>query len=124
MSNIQDWEVVTLHGKRPVQQTNGTTRVEIKDKVRDEVRVQARRNNELENETETFHLNIIPQTLAREIQQTRTSKKITQKDLAKQLCFPLNIIQDIENGRSLYNQETKKNIQKIERHLGVRFNNK
>lgn len=124
-SNIQDWEVVTLTGKRPCRQVgNGNQRVEIKEKVTDDMRMTTKRNNEIENETETFHLNTIPQSLAREIQQSRGQKKITQKDLAKQLCIPLNVIQELEMGRSIYNHETKKIIQKIERHLNTRFINK
>ena len=55
--------------------------------------------------------------LSQQIQKARLSKNLTQKQLAKQLSIPPNIINDIENGKAIYNGQQ---ISKIKRKLGIK----
>ena len=117
----QDWNVVTLHNPKVAKKN---AKVDIQNKVNDEARAQARKNAILENETGPVKIDYVPTALGKEIQQLRLDKKVTQKDLAKVLCIQPSVIQEIENGKAIYNQETKKVIQKIQREYGVKFVNK
>lgn len=74
----------------------------------------------IENETEQFSIKTIP----KEIMQARTTKKITQKDMAMKLNVQPNVYNNIENGKSLYDPSTKKLIQNIEKQLGTKFTKK
>ena len=78
----------------------------------------------VENESENFQILKIPAKLVREIIDARNIKKLSQKDMAIKLNIQRNIYNDIENGKSIYNQQTKENIQKIQRIVGVKFQNK
>ena len=52
--------------------------------------------------------------LRQEIMKARTSKSLTQKQLASSINLPLQIISDIESGKALYNPQ---HISKIKRYL-------
>lgn len=58
----------------------------------------------------------IPDDLKIKIIQTRNSKKYTQKQLANMCNLPLNIINDIESGKAIYNHQ---HINKIKRTLKI-----
>jgi putative transcription factor len=78
----------------------------------------------IDNETENFNIKKIPNALSKEITLARTTKKLTQKELANKLNIIPSIYIDIENGKAIYNVETKKYIQKIEKLCNVKFTNK
>jgi len=78
----------------------------------------------IENDTETFSYTKIPSALIKEIVAARVAKKLTQKDLANKLNMQLNIYTELETGKAIYSGITKQHIQKIERVLGVKFENK
>jgi putative transcription factor len=78
----------------------------------------------IENETENFKIQKIPNKLVREIIDARNIKKITQKEMAVKLNIQLNIYNDIESGKAIYNQQTKEIIQKIQRLFSIKFENK
>ena len=44
--------------------------------------------------------------------------------MATKLCVPLAIYTDLENRKSIYNQQTKQLVQKIERIHKINFMNK
>jgi len=75
----------------------------------------------IENETENFKIQKIPNKLVREIIDVRNIKKITQKEMAVKLNIQINIYNDIENGKAIYNQQTKEIIQKIQRLFSIKF---
>ena len=52
--------------------------------------------------------------LRQEIMKARTSKSLTQTQLASSINLPLQIISDIESGKALYNPQ---HISKIKRYL-------
>lgn len=77
----------------------------------------------LENDTENFENPKIPKSLSQEIMNARNAKKINQKDMAIRLNVQRNLYNDIENGKALYNSRTKEIVNKIQRNLGVKFEN-
>jgi putative transcription factor len=81
-------------------------------------------NKKLENDTENFAHQKIPGELSKEITNLRNSVKLTQKEMATKLCVPLASYTDLENRKSIYNQQTKQLIQKIERIHKINFTNK
>ena len=80
--------------------------------------------NKIENETENFKIQKIPNKLVREIIDVRNIKKITQKEMAVKLNIQINIYNDIESGKAIYNQQTKEIIQKIQRLFSIKFEHK
>ena len=78
----------------------------------------------IENETENFKIQKIPNKLVREIIDVRNIKKITQKEMAVKLNIQINIYNDIESGKAIYNQQTKEIIQKIQRLFSIKFEHK
>lgn len=118
----QDWEEVVLTGKKPV--SKGPPKVEIQNRLDDQQRAMNAKNFKLENESETFSVPIMPDGLSKEIQQKRCTAKLTQKEIAQKINTQANIIQEIESGKAIWNQETKKIVNQIEKILGVRFDNK
>ena len=78
----------------------------------------------IENETENFQIKKVPNALAKEIMSIHNLKKITQKDLAIKLNVTKDVINNIENGRAIYDGKTKQLINKIQNIMGIKFNNK
>jgi len=77
----------------------------------------------LENDTENFENPKIPKSLSQEIMNARNSKKINQKDMAIRLNVQRNFYNEIENGKALYDGRTKEVVNKIQKNLGVKFEN-
>ncbi len=118
----QDWEIVKLTGKNPVKDTNKKI-YSIENKLSDEQKSQAAKNYKLEN-AEDIKIETVPSALAKEITQLRTLNKLNQKDFAQKLYVQHTQINDIESGKAIYNQETKKVIKQIERTFKVNLTNK
>lgn len=78
----------------------------------------------IENDTETLSHIKIPSLLAKEIVAARVAKKLSQKDLANKLNMQLNVYTELETGKAIYSTITKQYIQKIERVVGIQFQNK
>jgi ribosome-binding protein aMBF1 (putative translation factor) len=77
----------------------------------------------LENDTENFDNPKISKSLSQEIMNARNAKKINQKEMAIRLNVQRNLYNDIENGKALYDTRTKEVVNKIQRNLGVKFEN-
>ena len=76
---------------------------------------EARRMNQIDNETENFQ---IPQSgldLANRIKTIRCQKEMTQKDLAVRANLKVDIIRDYENGKAI---PDNKIIKRLETALG------
>jgi putative transcription factor len=78
----------------------------------------------IENETENFAIEKIPMILSKEIISARTLKKFTQKEMAVKLNIQFNVYQELENGKAIYNSQTKQTVNKMERILNIKFENK
>ena len=118
----QDWEIVTLAGKKKVEQNN-KKHYDIQNKQSDEQKSQAAKNYKLEN-SEDIKIETIPSALAKEIIQLRTQNKLNQKDFAQKIYVQHTQINDIESGKAVYNQDAKKIIKQIERTFKINLINK
>jgi ribosome-binding protein aMBF1 (putative translation factor) len=78
----------------------------------------------IDNETENFAIQKIPQSLSKEIMQARVSSKITQKDLAVKLNIQQNVYSELENGKAIYDAKTKQLITKLQTVLKIKFLNR
>lgn len=112
--NHQDLKVINIGNakKKPLGQK------EIKPKNNVDLRA-----IKLENDTENFDNPKISKSLSQEIMNARNAKKINQKDMAIRLNIQRNLYNDIENGKALYDTRTKEIVNKIQRNLGVKFEN-
>lgn len=111
----QDFKEITIG--RPSSKSQGPKKIVPKNHT-------DQRAIKIENETENFQIKTIPNELCKEITLARTSKKLTQKDLANRLNIQQNVYISIENGKALYDPATKKIIQSIERQLSIKFTKK
>ena len=119
----QQWERINIGNIKKKEQINSKT-YNIMEKKSDEEKSKNAQNYKIENETENFEIQKIPKELCKEIIQLRTNNKLNQKDFAQKLNIQVTTIHDIESGKAIYNGETKKNIQKIEKMYKINFVNK
>lgn len=75
----------------------------------------------LDRETEELHHEKVSLDVGRLIQQGRTEKKLTQKDLATKINEKPQVIMDYESGRAIPNNQI---LGKIERVLGIKLRGK
>lgn len=113
----QDWKPVTLNRTytspeklKNAQRTGETTSVN-KNTLHN-------KSTKLDSETENFNIVKSGLTLGREIQQGRTAKKLTQKQLATMLNEKPQVIQQYENGQAIPNPQI---INKLQKSLGVKL---
>ena len=111
----QDWKPVTI-GNPKLKNVNNPPKIITHKPIIDLHKIK------IENEQENFVIKKIPKNIVNQIISSRNVKKITQKDMDIKLNIQKNIYNDIETGKSLYNQQTKEIIQKIQKCLGVKFN--
>ena len=103
----QDWNTIVIKNKRDkvasgIKRKNPESQKLLKlEKKAD--------NDELKHDK-------IPKELRLQISQGRSSKGLTQKQFANSINLPLQKIQEIENGKAIYNG---KDINKIKRFLKI-----
>jgi ribosome-binding protein aMBF1 (putative translation factor) len=117
MSLLQDWNIIKI----------GNSSKKIYPKEIIEKRGDCSKQDEIrkvENETETFIIKTIPLELSKEITTIRNQLKLSQKDISNKLNIQQSVYTELENGKAIYNSQTKNLIQKIERTLNVKFLNK
>lgn len=113
----QDWKPVTLNRvytpkeKLEKAQRTGTAVSISKNKGQN-------KSAKLDAETENFNIVKSGLTLGKEIQQGRSAKNLTQKQLATMLNEKPQIIQQYENGKAIPNPQV---INKIQTVLGVKL---
>jgi ribosome-binding protein aMBF1 (putative translation factor) len=114
----QDWGATVIHSKKSkvVSKT-------IEDKKGDTSKKDIDRKLENDN-AENFKHVIMPKALANEITKARMSMKKTRDEFSRMLEIKSTIYTDIENGKAIYNSETKKIVNKIENKFKVKFVNK
>jgi ribosome-binding protein aMBF1 (putative translation factor) len=113
----QDWNTVTI--RNPSKQITEKT---ILPRKGDTSIVDHQRK--IENETENFSVEKIPIELSKEIMAKRALLKLTQKDVANKLNIQSNVYTELENGKALYSSQTKQLINKLERVLNIKLENK
>jgi ribosome-binding protein aMBF1 (putative translation factor) len=115
--SFQDWVPITI--------TNPDKQKVVKKIIEKKGDLSIQQNlAKIDNETENFNIKKIPIALSKEISAARIIKKLTQKELANKLNIIPSIYIDIENGKAIYNIETKKHINNIQKILNVKFINK
>jgi putative transcription factor len=130
-SNFQDWTPVIVNKrssnrKKPKEgpvsaNPDGQVIVEKKFGVGTNKKTTGRNLAKLEEETEEFHLPKVPLSLAKQIQQARNAKKMTQADLAKAINEKASVINQYERGEAI--PETAV-LAKLEKALGVKLRGK
>jgi ribosome-binding protein aMBF1 (putative translation factor) len=117
--NHQDW-TTTVIGNKNKQNAKLPKNIVKKvgdTSINDELR-------KIEDSTENFAHKKIHSALAKEIITYRNSLKLTQKDMAVKLNTAQNIYTELESGKAIYSNQTKQLINKIERILNIKFQNK
>ena len=103
----QDWKTITVNKtkdknvSKPKQKITNNSKEKILEKKIDEDNLK--------------HKKITPE-LKQKIIQSRCSQKLTQKQLAQKCNLPLQIINEIETGKAIYNHQ---HINKIKRILKI-----
>ena len=106
----QDWKTYIVHCKTPStnkKDGNHTTKHYEKSK--------SQKMDEMEQEGDLKHKKI-EQSISKIIQQMRTQKGMTQKQLANKVALSPAIINEIESGKARYNPA---HINKIKRALNI-----
>ncbi len=106
MSNSSPFDIEPIIFKKRPRETKKTERFYHSTKMR-----------KLEH-SETTTIDVIDKQTSQTLQQGRTAKKLTQKQLSHQLQIPIKVIQEIENGKA---HKNKSLWQKIARFLGVKI---
>jgi len=115
--SFQDWTPITLSNPNKQKITKTIVEKRGDTSINDGLK-------KIENETENFAIEKIPNVLCKEITSARTLKKVTQKEMAIKLNIQFNVYQELENGKAIYNSQTKQLVNKMERLLNVKFENK
>lgn len=115
----QDWNTITIKNPEKLKQSLPKEIIERKGDTSLQSHL-----NKIDNETEKFVIKTIPIELSKEIMLARTSKKMKQKDIAVKLNIQQNIYTELENGKANYNMQTKQLVHKIEKLLGIHFQNR
>jgi len=114
----QDWETIVIHSK-----TSKVVSKAIEDKKGDTSKKDVDRKLENDN-AENFKHITIPKSLVNEITKARMSMKKTRDEVSRMLEIKSTVYTDIENGKAIYNTETKKIINKIENKFKIKLANK
>lgn len=116
----QDWTPVVLTKPKSVEQQlrDGTATKIIKDKqgAAKNTQVTSDISAKKLEENEIGHHQTPSRTLAIQIQQARTAKKITQEQLNTACNFPKGTVTLYENGKAIINSSE---LQTMSKHLGV-----
>ena len=115
--NHQDWTNISI--KNPSKQKVEKTITERKG----DTSIQSDLHK-IENNSESFTHLKIPLNLSKEIIKFRTTLKLSQKYISNKLNIQLNKYIELENGKAIYSSETKQLINKLERILNIKLENK
>ena len=119
--NHQDWTPVILN-KRSNTKTADNTQTVAKphiNKPSNGIKVEKiwdPKDPDAEPETRPV---MVTRELGQQIQQARTAKGMTQKELANAICIPVSVISDYERGSGVHNSNY---ISKIKNYLGITKN--
>ena len=108
----QDWKPVIVRTKKPSDSKKSSYKGSQKNQKDSSIEKKAD-NDTLKHKQLTLQMR---QT----IQKARTSKGLTQKELANQCRLPVAVINEIESGKAIYNHQ---HIEKIKRILQLKLTN-
>ena len=107
--NHQDWNTIIAKKKRDPEKIAAGLKKKNPESQKLLKLEKKADNDELKHDKITKELRL-------QIQQGRSSKGLTQKQLSNMVNLPLQKIQEIENGKAIYNH---KNINRIKRFLKI-----
>jgi putative transcription factor len=123
--NHQDWTPVIFKKKAPKTVKDAKKRGYVTKRVKKQVgNPNTKRNvnsRKIEEETETFKIAKISTTVRKAIQQGRSDKSLTQKELAQKINAKPTVINDYESGRAIPNNYI---LGKMEKVLGIKLRGK
>ena len=109
----QDWKTYIVHCKDTPKTTGNGQMETVKRSTNFD---KSKKYDQKIEEGDLKHKKIDPE-LSKKIQQGRLSKGWTQKQLATKLSIPVNVINEMECGKYLYNGQT---ISKVKRALNIK----
>tara|TARA_A100001037_G_C15039341_1_gene584717 strand:- start:310 stop:648 length:339 start_codon:yes stop_codon:yes gene_type:complete len=105
----QDWETYIIHCKG---ETNGTKDKKVEKIKRNTFFDKSKKLDQKIDEGDLKHKKIDSE-LSKKIQQGRLSKGWTQKQLATKLSIPVNVINEMECGKFLYDGQKLSKVKRI-----------
>ena len=105
----QDWKPVIVHKSKTIEKKNIVKKTPTQ---------QQHQSIEKKAENDELKHKQITVEMRKKIQQARTAKGLTQKELAQKCGFTQKILNEIESGKAIYNAN---HLNKIKRQLGVKF---
>lgn len=115
--SFQDWTPVTISNPNKQKTVKSIIEKRGDTSISDGLK-------KIENENENFVIEKIPMAISKEITSARILKKFTQKEMAVKLNIQFNVYQELENGKAIYNSQTKQLINKFQNVLNIKFENK
>ncbi len=97
----QDWKTVILHNptKKPIVEKKKVVKTNLNSNSILNVNAKKVEDNE------DMKVEYISKSVSKQIQQARLEQKITQQSLANKLCVKKNIINELESGKMLKNNQ-------------------
>ena len=108
----QNWEPVIIHGKNAGSNTNGSKQI-----IPKSINPEAIKMAKLANTDDIIKLKTLSIDARQELFKGRVTKGYNQEKLAQALCIPANLYKDIENGKTIPQQNI---LTKINNFLGTK----
>ena len=106
----QDWKPVTVRTKKNINESKKSSIKKVSESQQRDQKILKQ-----DAEGDLKHKKVSPE-LRKQLQQTRSSMGLTQKQLSQRVNFPVSVINDIETGKAIYNHQQ---INKIKRSLNL-----
>ena len=113
----QDWKPVVFKKKPDPKKTGSTSKVPVTS-VNTNKGFNGTGKKITDDDGDVVKVPNVGIAIGKQISQARTSKKLSQKQLATQMNLPLQTIQQNENGKAIRNNAL---LAKFERTLGTKF---
>lgn len=110
----QDWKTVLLSNPKAITK-NQPKEIVKKEEIHKPSSLPS--GVKLDENDEIKSIKYVTREISQLIVDGRCAKKLSRKDLAKNLNMKEDVIADIENGKAIYNGDQ---IAKIKRHLGLK----
>jgi ribosome-binding protein aMBF1 (putative translation factor) len=117
--NHQDWTPVIIGKRTRTSENTQTVAKPSNNKLSNGIKVEKIWNPKDPNAEPETRPVMVTHELGQQIQQARTAKSMTQKELANAICIPVSVISDYERGTGVHNSN---HISKIKKYLGITKN--
>lgn len=114
MQEHQDWKTVVLTNPKKIAKNQPKEIVKKEDIIKP---ILTPSGVKLDENDEVTSIKYISREISQLIINARCAKKLSRKDLARNMNVKEDVIADIENGKAIYNGDQ---IAKIKRYLGIK----